>query len=150
MGKEDERIDWNADEVDVLCLAAEMMQTEIKNLMRQKSFDIPARDAAVGNLSLLHQARSKLSGHAPSMQFNELAALYGALLLLRDTLKEHSGTGCGQPQDETAACLEIVEPMCVKFGTILKNNGIEAKSLFWEPKPKRKGSSGTGRASAEK
>ena len=149
MGEGTGRIDWNDDEVDLLCLAAELMQTNLKNLMRQKNFDIPVRDAAVRNLSLLHQAQGRLGGRAPSMPLGELAALYGALLLLRDTLREHSEGSGGRPQEE-AACLERVEPMGLEFAAVLKKNGIEAEDLVGGPKPRRKGGSGKGRNPAEK
>lgn len=150
MNGETKRVDWNADEVKILCFAAEMMQTKIKALMRQKGFGIPARDAAVNNLSLLRQAAGKLSGHAASMQFNELAALYGALLLLRDTLTENAGNTGGAQREETAEYLEIIEPMCEKFRAVLKESGVGEGSLFGDPKLKRKEPFGVKRASAAK
>lgn len=138
------RIDWNADEVDILCFAAEMMQTNIRDLMRQKRFDIPSRDAAVKNLSLLLQAQSKLKARASSMRFDELAALYGALLLLRDTLK-NSAEGPDKQESKEIACLKTAETMCGKFEAALKNNGIEDKRMFLNLQPRRRDSSAKSR-----
>lgn len=136
MDEQTGRIDWNADEVDILCFAAEMMQTNIRKLIRQKNFDIPSRDAAVKSLSLLLQAQSKLKAHAPSMHFDELASLYGALLLLRDTLKK-SAEGSDKQRNEEIDCLKMTEALCAKFEAALKNNGVEDKRLFQNLQPRR-------------
>ena len=130
------RIDWNADEVNLLCTASQMMQASIKTVMRQDEFDIPARDAAVKNISLLMEAESKLKKRATAMPFQELAALYGAVLLLRDTLKK--GTPGGVPSDEEAEVLSVAEQVCGKFKLFLKSSGISEQNILGGPRPRQK------------